>query len=561
MGALLALTVSGGAVGLAATRHASLSTKPTNGGTLTTAFTSNIETLDPGQWTDVTSMYPMQEIYSTLVGYDKNSSKIVPEAATWTVDPSGKVYTFTIRPGVVFSNGDPMTAEDVVASLNRVTSCNASGSGPAPYGFAYAGIEGYQQWAGECNKQNQPPAGVTGLSGLKILAPNKVQITLTSPQPYFLNTLALMSAAILDHNTIGKNGSYDELHAVGSGPYMLQSWNQGHEMVLVKNPKWWGPKYGLPAPRVDKLVFKENITASTQLLQFEKGQLDFLWGPLPSATYLQVLASRNLQALYHRVTENGIVYLAFNSKRGPFSTPDAYLLRQAVNYAIDKQQIVRNITNGRAQIASEPLPPGIPGYAGLKPYPYNVAKAKQLIKEWAQKDHQKLPLTVTMIYLSNTPDHIALADLVQQDLKQIGITVKLVGKAEAGSYWPYEDNASNPWDIAWTDWFQDYPDAEDFEYNLLSKAAFNATNVGDFYNATFEKLIDEADNLPASQEAKRVQLYQQAEKIAHDQAAWAFLYYMWNDAVIQPWVGPNDIYVYLHPVKTPQFEYMWTNHK
>ncbi|MDI3316895.1 MAG: ABC transporter substrate-binding protein [Bacillota bacterium] len=518
-----------------------------NGQTLVTAFTSNIETLDPAKWTDMTSMYPMLMIYDTLVSYDPaKESELVPDAATWDVTPDGLKYTFHIKPGIKFSNGDPLDAYAVKYSLDRVTSKNPIGGGAAPYGFAYSAIKGYKEW--NASGQKASPDGKGGLPGVKVIDAQTLEIDLSQPQAFFLNTLALMSAAIVDPKVAEQYGKDYSQHAVGSGPFKLDSWQPGVQMTLVPNPNYWGEHKA----KIEKLVFKENVPDNLQLLQFRQGDLDFVNGPLTSAIYAQVLQDPNLKKQYFKGRENAIYYLAFNTTKPPFNNP---LVRQAINYALDKQQIIQNITNGRGQVMSQPLPPAIPGYdPSIQPYPYDPAKAKQLL----QQAGVKLPLEVTMIYPSNTQDHIRTAQMVQEQLKQVGIDVKLQGFSQVGSYWPYEDDPTKPWNIAWTDWFQDYPDAQDFLYNLLAKDAFNSTNVGNWTDPTFEQLVTKADSLPSSQQDERVKLYQQAEKIAHDQAAWAFLYYGWNDALIQPWLQPDphdpaNLGIYVHPVSTTRF--------
>lgn len=568
-----------GAVALLATACGSSPTaapaKPTD--TVTVDFSSNIETLDPGQWVDVNSAWPMQEIYSRLVTYSPYSQTIVPDAATWTVNKTavnghapGTIYTFTIRPGVVFSNGDPMTATDVIDSLNRVTSCNASGSGPAPYGFAYSAIEGYTQWGGSCNsKTNLPPSGVTGLSGLTAINSSTVQITLTAPQAFFLNTLALDSAVILDHKTIGAapNYAYNEKSPVGSGPYELSAWNGNQDMVLVPNPKWWGAKDGLGTPKIKKIVLKEDISTQTELEQFQKGQVDYFQGPIDSASYLKIQQTPSLKADYRIEPENGIVYLAFNHTSMPFggSSKDSNLLREAVNLAINKAQLSKDITNNRGKIASQLLPPGIPGYdPSIQPTTYDVSQAKALVKQWEQANGVKGPIAITLAFPSNTQDRINTADFIQTALDAVGFNVSLHGVSNEGQYWPFEDNPSNNWQLAWTDWFQDYPDAQDFLFNLLSKEADNATNVGNYTNAQFESLITTADNLPATAQATRVSDYQKAEQISMGDYAIVPLYYYWNDALIQPWLSPKptgkNVFLYIHPTEEPLWQFISTSH-
>ncbi len=510
------------------------------------SFSSNIETLDPTQWTDVTSMVPMQEIYDTLVEYNPYSTRLQPGLASWTVSPDGKTYTFTLKKDIKFSNGDPVTAQDVIYSLNRVTRGDANSSGAAPYGFAYSDIVGYNHWF---NGGNPPPAGMTGMSGLTSPRPGVVRIKLKTPQAFFLNEMALMSAAIVDPRVVKEYGQNYQTHAVGTGPYKLASWNRGHQMVLLPNTTSWRYRKGEP-----KVVMDENVSSSLALLRYQQGDYAFLFGPLPSEIYAKVLASSQLKSQYHNVVENGVVYLAFNTTKAPFNN---VLMRQAVNYAINKQLILKNITNDRTNMMTQPLPPGIAGYnPSIKdPYPYNPTKARQLLQQAGYHGQQ-----LTFIYPSNESDHVRTAEIIQTELAAVGMKVSLVGTSQIGNYWPLEDNPKGSWNIAWTDWFQDYPDAQDFLFNLLSRQAFGATNVGDWTDPQFQRLITEADALPASQQAQRVADYRQAEQIAVQKAAWAFLYNYWNDALVQPWVQPQgthrDLMYYLHPVKTPQFEFM-----
>ena len=389
-----------------------------NSGVFHSSFTSNIETLDPAQWTDTTSASPMQEIYDTLVEYNPTTSALQPGLAkSWTLSKDGKTYTFYLRSGVKFSNGDPLTAQDVIYSLNRVARGDATTSGAAPYGFAYSDIVGYTQWF---NSGKTPPSGMTGMPGLTSPKAGVVQIKLVTPQAYFLNEIALNSADILDPAVVQKYGQNYELHAIGTGPYMLKSWNQGHQMILVNNPKSWKPQ-----PKVKEIILDENVSPDLALLRFQSGEYDFLWGPLPTEVYAKVLSSPILKKDYRNVPENGMVYLAFNTTKAPFNN---LYLRQAVNYALNKPLIIKDITNGRAITLTQPLPPGIPGYnASIKnPYPYNVAKAKALVKKSGYKGQ-----TINFIYPSTTTDRIRTAEIVQNELQarfQVPLALSSVGQ-------------------------------------------------------------------------------------------------------------------------------------
>ncbi len=519
-------------------------------GTLHYAENSSIPTLDPASWSGVTEQRPMSMIYDTLVEYNQTNTGLHPAlASNYTVSPNGLVYTFHLRPGVIFSNGDPVTAADVIYSLNRITSSDPLGAGAAPYSGAYSDIVGFQQWmkSGKTAEVGQP-----GLSGVTSPAPGVVQITLASPQPYFLNEMALSSADVLDPSIVAKYGKNYELHAIGTGPYKLLYWHQGSQMALVPNLTSWR---GVPS--IAKILIDENVNSDLQLLRFEKGEYDLMNGPLPSEIYAKILADPSLHKLYQTAPMNGVLYFAFNYTKPPFNNLD---MRLAVNYAVNKAMLVRDITNGRATIMSQPVPPLIAGYnKALQPYPYNPTKARQLLKAAGYKGQP-----IYLIYPSQTQDRIRMAEMIQQNLKAVGMNVQIQGISQWTAFNDEEYNPKGSWNMAWYDWWQDYPDAQDFLENLLGTEMFNGTNVGNWTNPQFQKLVDTADSLPPSENAQRVTDYQQAEVIAHNQAPWLFIYTLWQDDLVQPWVQPqgthSDLMLYLHPVLTTQFNYLRTTH-
>ncbi len=541
--ASMAYTLGGGA-GVLTARAASPH------GTLHYAENSSIPTLDPASWSGVTEQRPMSMIYDTLVEYNETNTGLHPALAeSYTVSSNGLVYTFHLRPGVKFSNGDAVTADDVVYSLNRITSGDPLGAGAAPYSGAYSDIQGYQQWI---KSGKSATVGEPGLSGVTSPALGVVQIKLAAPQPYFLNELALTSAAVLDPKIVQEYGKNYELHAVGTGPYRLLSWNQGHQMILAANPASWRG-----APSIARIVIDENVNSDLQLLRFEKGEYDLINGPLPSEVYAKVLSDPKLRNLYHTAPMNGVLYFSFNFTKPPFNNLD---MRLAVNYAVNKALIVRNITNGRATIMSQPLPHGIAGYdKALKPYPYNPALARKYLK-LAHYSGQP----ITLIYPSQTQDRIRMAEMIQQNLKAVGMNVQIQGVSEWTAFNDEEYNPKANWNMAWYDWWQDYPDAQDFLENLLGTEMFNATNVGNWTNAKFQQLVDTADTLPPTANGQRVKDYQQAEVIAHQQVPWLFIYTLWQDDLVQPWIHPQgtskDLMLYLHPVLTTQFNHLTTTH-
>jgi ABC-type transport system substrate-binding protein len=530
--------------GAAASGGAPAAAGTTAGGTVTMAMDSNIATMDPADWTDIPSMYVMDEVYSTLVTYAKDSTRIVPDLATsWSVTNGGRTYVFQLDPNARFSNGDPVTAQDVKFSLDRVTSYDASGQGPAPYGSSYSDIVGYAAWF---NNGSPPAKGVTGLSGVKVLGPHTLEIDLVQPEGAFLNTLALMSAVVLDPAVVNRWGAKEyTYHAVGSGPFEVQSWVPGHQMVLVPNPYYDGSK-----PRVSKVVVEENVNPQLQLLRFEKGQLAFDLN-IDSGTYLTIRSSPSLSKLFYKTPYNEFVFLKMNLSHTPMQNR---LVRQALNYAVNKDLLVRVVLNGLGQPASQVLPPHVPGYnPALKPYPYNPGLARQLLAKAGYPNG----LTLNYYYLSANPDVVRMAQILQQTTAPAGIHLVLHPISQIGTYFPFIINPKNDWDLAYSNWPQDYPNAQDFLFNLYQRLLTLNPNASQWVDTPrFGQLIAEADALPQSQAAAADRLYAQADAIARQNAYWVYLYYPDQEALVQPWMVPQDINVYMHPVKGPQFQYM-----
>jgi ABC-type transport system substrate-binding protein len=493
-------------------------------GVFTEDFTSDFPTLDPVHWSDSQSAIPMEAIYQTLVTYGANGSTIVPDAATWSVSPTGLTYTFNLRKAQAFANGDPLTAQDVVYSLNRVTSWNASGFAPAPFGSAYSDIVGYTAWF---NGGRPPAAGVEGLSG--VTAPNEstVVIHLVRPQAYFLNELALPSAAILDPSVVNSYGAVTyQQHAVGSGPYGLVSWRQGSDMVLEPNPYYSGPN----PPKLAQVIFVVGIPYAAQLAQFEAGQVDAIWQP-DEATYLTALHTAALKKDLETQPGDTIWYFALNTSKAPFNKQD---VRLAVNYAINRTSVLR-LLDGTGSVMTQPLPPANRGYEkGLQPYKYDPALAKELLAK-AGYPHG---FTVTLV---NTDGALpeSLSYNIQAQLAKVGITVTLQFFDQAALYLSYIENPKNPFGMAFDGWTELYPDPQAVLFNTLDGQNVGGLNIAAWRNTAFDALVQKADTLPSSQEAERLKLYDQAQAVEIQQAPWVPMYYQAQTALVQPWVAPR----------------------
>jgi ABC-type transport system substrate-binding protein len=314
---------------------------------------------------------------------------------------------------------------------------------------------------------------------------------------------------------------------------------------VVRNPLYWGPKPYLK--QIDILI---GPTPDLQLEMFQRGQLDETT-EITSSNYLNIISNPQLRQYYHRTPMNGMYFVYLNTKEGPTKN---VLVRQAMNYAIDKPLLIRTLTNGRGIPINDALmPPEMPGYDNHLPdlYPYNLQKARALMKE----AHYAHGFSITFVGWTD-PTTTALADFLQSELAKIHIKVNI----RTMTYPQYLGVVSNPnkFGMAEYAWYQDYPDPQDFFDALAAQGAFGATNFSYYVNPKLQSLITEADQLPASQDARRWALYREAQTILAKQAPYLWEYYAWNDELVQPWVGPDNVNAWgLGPIYAIEFNRVW----
>lgn len=513
----LAATASAGALLSAGIVGASAAVQASGSGVLNLGFTSDIHSLDPIQVADTQSVVPTDAIYNTLLTYN-HQSKVIPDLVTsWQVKDGGKLYVLHLRHGVEFSNGDPFNATDVIDEFVRdMTPKNAD-----PYGFALSAVVGYSAF-------QKKPTGVP--KGIMAPNPYTVDIQLTEPQGYFLNVLTLPSiAAIPDPIAVAKYGQSYTNHPVGTGAFMLSAYTPEHSLTLVPNPHYWGPK-----PKLSQVNMTFSLSAETGLLEFERGQLDVFPAAaqfeLPSADYLTVQQNPTLKAQYYRAPVVGISMAFMNEDLVPaFKNP---LVRQAINYAVSKIDLIRTF-NGRGLPATQVLPPGMPGYQpSVKGYPYNPAKAKALLA----KAGYKKGFSFTF-WTPSDPNYLNPAQVIASELGQVGIKVSL----KTMTLSTYESGMSaNKIPMGFEYWTEDYPDPQDFLYYMLDPSGVHGNgNFANWVNTKFAHLERTANALPPSQDARRYQLYKQADDIAVQQAPWLFGWFPVQDMLISSKLSPS----------------------
>jgi oligopeptide transport system substrate-binding protein len=444
-------------------------------------------------------------VFGGLVRLDQHL-RVQPDAsASWTMSHDGKVYTFTLQPGLKWGDGSPLTAQDVVWSFNRAFS-------PA---YASGGVSFYlAHILGGLDVVNKRARTV---KGVKAIGTNKVQITLDQPAAVFLDDLAYSVAALVPRHLIEKYGNTWTEHAVGTGPFVVKKWKHNQEIDLAPNPYYWRGKPKLAGVNVE---FIQNTETAYNL--YRTGGVDIMGIINFPGNHLKDV--RGLPD-FHTGPQLYTEFLTVNERRRPL---DNVLLRRALSYAINRTTLVK-LLNYRFLPAHGMLPPGMPGYdPHLVGQTFDPTRVRKLLAQAGYpngKGLRKMTLNVDGGDNDGQTKAIALKEFWKRVLN-VDVTLN---QLEHGAY--INALTANNFDIAFIQWGADYPDPQDF-LSLLSQSNSPYNNSG-FKNAQFDALTRQADVMPHDSPA-RFAKYRQAERIVLDDVANIMLDWGKHNVLIRP---------------------------
>ncbi|MFL0583029.1 ABC transporter substrate-binding protein [Solibacillus silvestris] len=442
--------------------------------------------LDPGIVTDGESFKVTQNVFETLLNFGEQDTTINPGLAKeWEVSEDGLTYTFQLQEGVKFHDGTDFNADAVIKNINRW-------KGGKEEDFYY--FNSMFKAEGEDIIKDVTAEGE-----------HTVVFTLSRPQAPFLKNLAMSPFGIGSPTAFEAAGDKFGDNPVGTGPFKFTDWKRNDSITIEKFEDYW--QEGLP--KLDKVIFRSIPDNSARLNELMAGNIDLADGINPSDG--KTVEGDSTLQLIERPSMN-IGYLGLTNTRAPF---DNKLVRQAVNYAIDKQAIVDAFFEGRAEVAANPMPSSISGYNdAISPYPYDPEKAKSLLAE-AGYDGKEIELWAMPVPRPYMPDGAKVAEVIQKNLEDVGIPSKIVTFEWATYLEKAKNGEADAFMLGWTG---DNGDADNFIYTLLDKDNIGSNNYAFYSNEEVHELLIQAQS--ETDENVRNELYKKAQEIIHDDAPW-----------------------------------------
>jgi len=497
-----------------------ISCTPDQSSSKKTIFNINLDeglsSLDPAFARNQNTLWMVNQVYNGLVQIDDSLKTRPCIAKNWDISPDGLLYTFHLRNDVYFHDsplfkngiGRKAVSADFVYSFRRLGDPKVASSGSWIFSDKIAVWDAF-----------------------KAVDDTTLQIRLRQPFPPLISMLTAQYCSVVPHEVVEHYGKDFRQHPIGTGPFKFKYWKDGEVMVLLKNEKYWEKdKDGSSLPHLDAIRATFIGDKQTAFMEFMSKKLDFLndidgsyrddiltkagqvtqkykdkfilnTGPYLNTIYLGMLVDSSLAIVKNSPLKN-------------------LKIRQAINYAIDKQKMIKYLRNNMGTPGTSGfIPLGMPGFSDkdVKGYSYNPDKARQLIKEAGYPDGKKLP----EIVLHTTVGYRSLIEYIQGQLDRVGIKIGVEITQGASLRELVSKNGIN---FFYGTWIADYPDAENYLSVFYSKNKIPyGPNYTGFNNKQFDALFEQAYH--EANDEKRYALYRQMDNIVMQQSPVVILYY------------------------------------
>jgi peptide/nickel transport system substrate-binding protein len=462
---------------------------PARLGRLVVGTETDVEGLDPARAAALATTRVYRTVHQGLVKYRPGTVDLVPDLAeSWSVSPDGKTYTFNLRRDVRFHDGSAFDAEAVRFSYRRMIDRNFEFYDPKNVGGFF----------------------MVGLKDVEVTGPHQVRMHLERPNAAFLELSNIYAGVIVSPAQVRKvgNDGYAESPS-GTGAFRFVQWEKGRRVVVERNHDYWGP-----APGVEQIIFVPIPEASARVAALLAGEVDMIVVVPPDAIDK---IKRDANLIYEQGPGMHYWWITLNTREGPFKDKR---VRQAANYAVNKEALTRDILRGSAVPATQPLPPTHWAHnEAVAGYPYNPRRARELLAAAGLPEgfSTKLiyPVSGSGMMVPGT-----MVEFIQANLREVGITVSLesfewvsyIGKWVRGLSGDVHMNnqsimAHEPWVT-----------------NFVLHGKFmppNGWNTGWYSNPRVDEMLDRG--VEVIDRAARKRFYDEAWRLVVEDAPWIFV--------------------------------------
>lgn len=472
------------------------------------AIPTNPTTLDPAIVQDGDTIDFLQQVYESLVGWNENNEVVGLVAEKWDVSPDAKEFTFHLRPGVKFQNGREVTAEDFKWSIERACKPAMASTTCTAYLGDVVGVNEFHDGKS------------TEIQGITVIDPKTIKFTLNQSAAYFLGKLTYLVSAALPKESVPADKQISKAEEmVGTGPFKVTKYEDKILAELEPFDGYWGGK-----PTLTKIERPIIVDAQLRLTKFQNGETDLLLmqrqdlkGVESDPKLKDQIVYRNRAAIYY-IGMSQVNYKPFQDKR----------VRQAFAMAIDRHKIVSELLGGVYQEAKCILPPGIPGHRDDGPaYDYKPEEAKKLLAAAGFAGGKGMP-ELTINFQEGKPDIKTVAEAVAGMIKEnLGVPVR----AQPMEWGKYLDDYNNKKLFFYhMRWSADFYDPQNFLTHMLTTNG--PENKFGYSNPAYDALCHQADTMVKMED--RIPIYQKAEDMVLQDAAWIPIYFQRDVELVSP---------------------------
>jgi oligopeptide transport system substrate-binding protein len=482
------------------------------------------DNLDPNRSSFATEAAVIRQVFEPLLNFDKDLKPVPAAASSFDVSQDGMTYTFHLRQGAKWSDGQPVTAKDFVYSYKRLLNPDTA----AEYAsfFTDAGIVGSADY--------NSGKGTADDVGVRAVDDNTLEIKLENASGYFPNLAALWVVPPIRQDIVDKAGpgwAQDPSTYIGNGPFKMTEWVHQDHITLVPNPNYAGTK-----PTLQKVTYLMVTSSEADYAAYRNNERD--WTLVPDADVQTVRADPQLSKEAVEYTELTTFWLIMNNAKAPL---DNAMVRKALSKGIDRQAMIRDVAAGIGKPATSMIPPGMPGYQADvgKDVDFDPAAAKALLSQAGITDPAQFPQL--RFRFATTSANQSRAEFIQAQLKQnLGINIVLDSMESKAYQAAYKDK---DYELAFGGWGADYPDPQNWMASLFGCNASN--NKYNYCDAQFDQASAKGDT--GVDLNQRLTAYAQAQQILVQDLPVAPLFYRGRMVLVKPWVQnlvitPKDEY-------------------